>query len=574
MRVTDVLYEADDPVDEERARALAVNEVLREPVSAALDDQRSTRRLGAAAAVAGVVLGIGAIAANVGVAVGAVLIVLGLAAGGGAYLYAQRQTPDVTVKSVDRGYWTGYTIPDEAGVVVYDATDSVETTSFDLERLDDEDAVGAVREELDAMGDFPVVMPHDRNVEAEFTRTLDGIKSEIENANRTTVEAPVVPASGPEAAAVEAFASRADEGTTVAADVEVDADDAEADVAELAELERMAATADGAAELEAVSERSRELVGELSGAHESAVDLLNNHIGTTADAFGLVSYNFYCPDCLTDEIDSLVELSDPEAGEWYCDTCRSHHETEAVVPRHRIKDDLVNPVWDQLWIEKDDERRRIYENIEDQKAELEEREFEQRSEEIRSSTDRIRDLRSRIRDLKTDAKASRGKVDEIGELMVKYDRIQEERKEAFRGEVEESFAEIDRKTDRILEETRNQEQERIDAAQKAAEEKAETMRAEKRRREAEMFMARQEREDRRTMAEMQQRGELHSEEMDMEKRHHRENWMIETRGGTGLIDRIDQFKMGKDRLPLMRATAYEGVTTDGERRPPQAAEGD
>ncbi|MFC7235563.1 hypothetical protein [Halosegnis marinus] len=558
MRVTDVLYEADDPVDEERARALAVNEVLREPVSAALDDQRSTRRLGAAAAVAGVVLGIGAIAANVGVAVGAVLIVLGLAAGGGAYLYAQRQTPDVTVKSVDRGYWTGYTIPDEAGVVVYDATDSVETTSFDLERLDDEDAVGAVREELDAMGDFPVVMPHDRNVEAEFTRTLDGIKSEIENANRTTVEAPVVPASGPEAAAVEAFASRADEGTTVAADVEVDADDAEADVAELAELERMAATADGAAELEAVSERSRELVGELSGAHESAVDLLNNHIGTTADAFGLVSYNFYCPDCLTDEIDSLVELSDPEAGEWYCDTCRSHHETEAVVPRHRIKDDLVNPVWDQLWIEKDDERRRIYENIEDQKAELEEREFEQRSEEIRSSTDRIRDLRSRIRDLKTDAKASRGKVDEIGELMVKYDRIQEERKEAFRGEVEESFAEIDRKTDRILEETRNQEQERIDAAQKAAEEKAETMRAEKRRREAEMFMARQEREDRRTMAEMQQRGELHSEEMDMEKRHHRENWMIETRGGTGLIDRIDQFKMGKDRLPLMRATAYEG----------------
>lgn len=557
MRVADILYEADDPVDEERARALAVNEVLREPLSAALEDQHSTRRLGAVAGVAGVVLGIGAIA--VGVVVGGVLAVLGLAAGGGSYLYAQRQTPDITVKSVDRGYWTGYTIPDEAGVVVYDATDSVETTSFDLERLDDEDAVGSVREDLDAMGDFPVVMPHDRNVEAEFTRTLDGIKSEIENANRTTVEAPVVPASGPEADAIETFAAWADDAS-VAADVEVDADAAETDVAELAELERMAATADGAAELEAVSERSRELVGELSGAHESAVDLLNNHIGTAADAFGLVSYNFYCPDCQTDEIDSLVELSDAAEGEWYCDTCRSHHETEVVIPRHRIKDDLVNPVWDQLWIEKDDERRRIYENIEDQKSELEEREFEQRREEIRSATDRIRDLRSRIRDLKTDAKAAEGKVDEIGELMVKYDRINEQRKEAFRGEVEESFAEIDRETDRILEETRNQEQERIDAAQKAAKKKAKTMRAEKRRREAQMFMARQQRADQRKAAEMSQQTALHDEEMDMEKQHHREEWMLETRGRTSFSGHIDQFKQKKDRL--LGASVHESQGGD------------
>lgn len=558
MRLADVLYEADGPLDEEKARALAVNEVLREPLSEYLDDQQTKRRLSVGVGVGGVLLGIVAIVAGASVAIGGGLILVGLVFGGGGFAYIANQSPNVTVTSVEKGYWTAYTIPDEEGVVVYDATESVEPTSFDLERLTDQDTVASVRERLESIGEFPVVMPRDRNVEETFTGTLEEIQAEIDSAERRTVEAPVVPADSPEAEAIDVFATGANRSNEddVPVDTAVDASAAVSDVESLANLERMAVADEGEAELEAVSSRSRQVVGDLSDTQETAIELLNDHIGTAADEFGRVSYNFYCPDCQLDEIDSAVQLTDPEEGEWHCDTCRSHHETEEVVPRHRIKDDIVNPVWDQLWIEKDDQRREIYENIEDQKAEFQEREFEQRREEIRSTTDRIRDLRSRIRDLKTEAKAAEGTVEEIGDLMVKYDRIHRERKQEFEREVEESFAEIDEETDRILEETRNEEQERIEKAQRAAEEKAEQMREDERRRQVQMFMAAQERADQRAQAQMVQQAQLHDESLEAEEQHHRENWMLETRGRTSFSGLINRSKMKKDRL--LGASARNG----------------
>jgi len=257
-----------------------------------------------------------------------------------------------------------------------------------------------------------------------------------------------------------------------------------------------------------ISEMSRELVSELSGMQSTAIDLLNDHIDATADAFGMMSYNFYCPRCQLDDIDSTVELVSPQDDAWHCDTCQTEHTTEELLPRHRIKDDVVNPTWDQLWIEKDDERRRIYENISDQKAELEEREFEQRREEIRSSADRIRDLRSRIRDLKKEADAAQAKVSAIGDMMLKYERIHEQRKQEFEKEVQSAFDEIDAETEELLEETRDIEQKRLEEAQKEAKQNAEMMREEERRREAEKFMAEQERADQRTKGNMQQQANL------------------------------------------------------------------
>lgn len=550
MRLTDVLYEADGPLDEEKARALAVNEVIREPLSEYLDEQQSKRRLSVGVGVGGVLIGIVTIVAGVGVATGGGLILAGLLLGSAGFIYTTNQAPDITVTSVEKGYWTAHTIPDKEGVVVYDATKSVEKTSFDLERLRNQDTIASVQERLGSLGEFPVVMAHDRNVEKEFTRTLEEIQSEIDGAERRTVKAPVIPADSPEAKAIDVFATGASRTNVddIPVDTEIEASEAVSDVETLANLERIAVADEGEAELEQISSQSRELVGDLSNSQETAIELLNDHIGTAADEFGRVSYNFYCPDCQIDEIDSAVELTDPKDGEWHCDTCRSHHETEEVIPRHRIKDDIVNPVWDQLWIEKDDQRREIYENIEDQKAELQEREFEQRREEIRSATDRIRDLRSRIRDLKTEAKAAEGTVEEIGDLMVKYDRIHQERKQEFQREVEESFAEIDEETDRILEETQNEEQERIEKAQQAAKKKAKQMREDERRRQVQMFMAAQKREDQRVQAQMAQQAQLHDESLEVEKQHHREDWLLETRGRTSFSGLINKSKMKKDRL--------------------------
>jgi DNA repair exonuclease SbcCD ATPase subunit len=229
-----------------------------------------------------------------------------------------------------------------------------------------------------------------------------------------------------------------------------------------------------------------------------------------------------------------------------------------VIPRHRLRDEIVNHVWDHLWTEKDDQRREVYENIEDRKHELQEKEFEQRREEIRSATDRIRDLRSRIRDLRTEAKAAEGKVDEIGDLMVKYDRLHRERKQEFRSDVKEAFAEIDRQTERILEETRNEEQNRIEQAQEAAREKAEMIREEERRRQMDKFLAEQQRADERAKAEMEQRAALHEKEMGIEQRQHREDWMLKTRGRTSFSSLINRVKMRKDRLLGASAQQHGG----------------
>jgi len=556
MRVTDVCYEDGASVDEDQARAFAVNEVLRDPLTAFLETQYSRAKLAAGAGVAGVLLGVFASVADVAGVPALPLIGLGVAVGVGGLLYVRSQEPDITVTGVRKGYWSGYCIPDDGGVVVYDATDSRNRTTFNLELLDDHDKIRQASDQLTEVQDFPVVMPRDANVEETVTETLESVREEIENAREKTVEAPVIQETDPAADAVEFLSHRA-VADPVTTDTVVGPEKAREDVAALSELESMAA-ADGEADLEDVSEIGRDVAADLSDHQETAIDVLNDHIETAADAFGVVSYHFYCPDCLTDDIETRLDLSDPEDDVWFCETCRSHHDTADVVPRHRIEDDVVNPVWDQLWIEKDDQRREIYESIEDQKADLKEREFEQRQEEIRTATDRIRDLRSRIRDLETQAKAAEGTVDEIGDLMVKYEHLHQQRKEEFQTEVGEAFAEIDQKTAEIMEQTRNEEQERIEAAEQAAQEKAEAMREDERKRERAKFMAEQQLENKRAKAEMAHEGAMTQAELSQSADHHREDVLLDTHGSLSASDKINNARKWKvDHL---------GASTNGGER--------
>ncbi len=546
MRVKSVLFEADEPVEEARARSLAINEVLREPLSNHLDAQRTRLRNAAGIGVASVVLGVLGLFASINGFIVALFVLGGLGIVG--YTYVTSSSPDITVTGIEKGYWKGQSIPAGDGAIVYDNTGSVGSTAFELERLSDETLVADAKQQFTELEDFPTIMPREEDIEARVTETLEDVRATLDAADQHTVEAPVVSSDGPEADAIKEFVALADTDDHVSVDVSISPEQARADIETLTELEQMAAAEGAEAELDELSNAARTLANDLSDMHEEAIELLNDHVGTAADAFGLVSYNFYCPDCQTDDIDSIVELTAPAEGHWHCSTCRTRHDTEAVIPRHRLKDEIVNPTWDQLWIEKDDQRREVYENIEDQKAELQEREFEQRREEIRSSTDRIQDLRSRIRDLQTQAKAAEGTVTEIGELMVKYERLNEERKRAFEQDVEASFAEIDAETDRILAETRTEEHERIEAAQEAARQKAMLLREDEHRRDIEKFVARQQHENTRVTAAMQHQHHLHDEELELEKRHHREDWMLKTRGRTSFSARIDKAKLRKDRF--------------------------
>jgi rubredoxin len=493
MRLSSAVFEDERAVGEQEARALAIHDAIEGDVSDHVDRQwERIKYLGAGALVVAVI-GIGLLVAG-STLPGVGLLLLGLLGGGGGVAYVRSREPDVTVTSVEKGYWTGYAVPDRDGTVVFDATESIQPREFTLELLEDPEHAADIERELESMREFPVVMESEGNVEGSFVDLLDDVGAQLRDAESHEIRAPVLADGDPAMESLSRLAPMASEEPVDAGGVSLSMADANEQVETFSEFESMADEDHGESVLLSVSEQSRELATELSGLQETAVDLLNGHLDTAGDMFGRVSYNFYCPDCKGDDIDSQLELLDAD-GEWYCDTCRSNFAPDEGIPRHRIRDEIVLDVWDQLWIEKDDQRREIYESIEDQKAELEEREFEQRREEIRTAEERIKDIRTRIRDLQTEAKAKQGTVEEIGKLMVKYERLNERKKESFREDVAEAFDEIDEQTEAVLEETEGIIQDRIAEAEEEAEERAETMREEERQRERERVAHEQARAD-------------------------------------------------------------------------------
>lgn len=561
MRIPNVLYTEDggsrSPLDRTTERALAINEAVRPHVEETLDEQRRTMRV--AGAVGAITLVVGLVVVTATVLVGLGIALLGVLIGGIGYKYATTKTPDVTVQRVERSHWTGYTVPTDDGVVLYDGSDALPAEEFELERVAQRETVEATRERLNEFDELPAVMREPEEIEREVQETLDELRASLDETERYTVEAPVLDPSDAPTETIVALSDHATE-TVVETEPPVSPAEAEEDVAQLAELDRMA-DADTDGTVEAVATDSTELFESLSETQVASIERLNDHIQTVADASGMVSYNFYCPDCLSDEIESRVTPVDGETP-WQCDTCRGRFETTGLVPRHQLKDDIVNPIWDQLWREKDDERRRIYDNIEDQKSELQEREFERRREEIQSTTDRIKELRSRIRDLQTQKDASEGVIDEMGELMVKYDRLKQERLDEFQAEIAETFAEIDEKTQQIIEETRAESQERLEAAEQAAQEKAELMREEERKRQLEAVALQE-----RLAAERDARNRAHAEatasqvvaheakhsqrEMAQERTHHKEEVVNESYDNLSALDTINTWRYWKRRLPVV-----------------------
>lgn len=489
MRISSVAFDDQGDLDEQEAQALAVHEAIEDELEGHVKQQWGRLKLVAGGAAVAVVIGLlllGTGAPGIGAAVAGIGVLGGV--GGGAYLNTRE--PDTTVQSIEKGYWTGHLVPDGDEAVLFDATESVQPQEFSLNLLDNPDRAETVQQYLETMQDFPVVMTEETNVEEKFVDTITTVRSEIENSETRQISAPVIENGDPAIETLSALTSRADREHIDAGGVSLPREEAVNQVQKFNEFETMADEDHGESVLLDVSERSREIANELSGLQETATELLNDHVGTAGDMFGAISYNFYCPDCMEDDIESQLEVVSQD-GEWYCDTCRSNHTPSDGIPRHRIRDGVVLDVYDQLWVEKDDQKRQIYESTEDQKAELEEREFEQRREEIRTVEERIKEIRSKIRDMQTKAKAKEGTIDEIGQLMTKYDRIKQGRVNDFKQDVTDAFEEIDAETERVLEETEGLVDDRIEEAEKEAQAKAEMMREEERQRHREQ-MAHQE----------------------------------------------------------------------------------
>jgi hypothetical protein len=422
---------------------------------------------------------------------GVAVAVLGLVGGVGLLAVTRSSEPDVTVTGIEKRFWPIHLFPRREGTIVYDATESLPRSTFELELLEDRDAVGQARQQLVGSGELPVVMSREGNVEERNREVLERVRTAVANAESRRVEAPVVEADSPLVGTLDALSAYVDEGDGAAATVDVPLGTAHDEITAIEEFEQLATTDDSEDDMLAFQAEGTDSVEAISDAQENAIELLNDHVGTAGDVFALSTYHFYCPSCLADDIETELDLQHDGGMRWYCPTCREHVEKERVVPKHRVRGEVVEDVWDQLWIEKDDERRRTYERIEDRKADLKEREFELRREEIRSVGDRIKDIRSKIRDLETQATAGRGAIDEIGSLMVKYEHLHRERKQEFQNDVENAIDRIDARTKEILEETRDIQQQKLEEAEQEAEQKAEMLKADEIQREREQIAVQQ-----------------------------------------------------------------------------------
>lgn len=512
MRITRTTLTEAGGLGESASLALAINEAVADDVAASLEERKKLLLGGGAAILIGVLLG-GYLLVDGSTVPGLAVAVVGLAGGGGLIAFARSKEPDVTVASVEKRFWPVHVFPRPEGQIVYDAADVMDDVAFELELLDDPGAIERAREQLVRPSEFPVVMARESNVESRYLDVLETVRTTLGNAQTRRVEAPVLESGASTVESLDRLAAYA-ESDDLRVEPAIPFAEAHEQIEALEEFERYAASDDAEDEMGAFTVESEETAGALQAAQENGIELLNEHVTHAGDVFALSTYHFYCPSCLADGIETRLDVGFDGEPTWYCATCRESVEQSDVVPKHRIRDGVVEDVWDRLWIEKDDQRRRIYERIEDQKAELKEREFELRRDEIRSASDRIKDVRSKIRDLKTQATAGMGAIDEVGSLMVKYDHIQATRKQEFERDVDEAISRIDRETEELLEETKNVQEERLEEAEAEAEEKARLEKEDELRRERERIALEQAFAERRHAESSAQRADLSAQVAD------------------------------------------------------------
>lgn len=533
VRLGSSLLREGEPVKSGTEVSSVIDAVIGEELEAFLDRQARRTTLFLLLAVAGALAGLAGVAVSLGAlplpgsatpyAVGGVgALAVGLA----GLIHVRRKDPPFEVARMNRLVRPFHVLPDAEGAIVADAREVLSPISFELDQVDDLDSIRSARDTVQDPALDRVLLPREANVEDSVHDALNRVRTQLSETESLDLEAPLFPGDHPVLPTLESLLPTFEDVPPVEAAQSIGLDEAEEVSRNLRELETLAFDTDAEDALQNLQTEGEEAVDALTDTQEDAIGALNGHIQEAGETLGVLSYNFYCPSCYEDDIESHLEVESRDGGgrSWACDTCRERFELDGqVIPKHRLKDELVEPIWDKLWIEKDDERRRIYERVEDQQEEFREREFEEKQRVIRDAWSRIKELRATIREIKTDARAGEGAVREIGDLLDRYDRIVQERKRQFYSDIEDAKDRIERETEQIIEETRNYQEEKIEKAEEQAEEKAEILKAEERKRHQEMIAAKEKIADE-IEKNREERRRQHENEMIVESGHEVSMW--------------------------------------------------
>ena len=141
--------------------------------------------------------------------------------------------------------------------------------------------------------------------------------------------------------------------------------------------------------------------------------------GKVFEAADLPSYVFYCPDCNAERIARLAERRGPEdplppnsltfnpssrmsfdvsAGDWVCPLCEGH--SHVPFPVHRLLDQLLHPLFDNLILQNQVERTKLYARAKEDKR-RHQVEFDREVAEMKRQHGRLdQDGKRRVRELK------------------------------------------------------------------------------------------------------------------------------------------------------------------------------
>ncbi len=336
MKVPSSLIRDGALVTEEGEIGVVLAEVVSEDLEDHLDAKRT--RIGTLLAVALVAFAVGSYLLYSGMAMGGALAAaIAIGAFGGAW-YDYRREPNVRIDRAEKRFWPVHMFPQTDGIVLYDGHGVIEETGFEVEVLDEDDetVLREVDEQLGASSALPVVLPRERNVEANIEEHLSQIDSVLSNTTRTGLRIPAPRRDSTLVSAISTIAPHAEDQRPDSASVDVPLEEAREEVMEIAALGTLAFEDDAGEKVRSLKTSGAESVERITEVHGEMLELVNGSIQSVGDVLSMISYTFYCPDCLADDISTRLDLRDNGDLEWYCDTCRNRHALEEAVPKHRI----------------------------------------------------------------------------------------------------------------------------------------------------------------------------------------------------------------------------------------------
>jgi hypothetical protein len=179
------------------------------------------------------------------------------------------------------------------------------------------------------------------------------------------------------------------------------------------------------------------------------MNLVGENLAVFNRVLSIHSHEYLCPVCILEDVSSKM-LYDPAADRWTCPLCVNEVEPRfSTIRVHKIKNDLLNDIWDNLWIEKTDVRNQAIDDISNQKRNMANEEYKEKQQTLREFNALVKGLESKMRDLRSDVRAGLAFALKLGELMRKYEFADQVRIEQYLSQAEGVQKQVDGKYDSL-----------------------------------------------------------------------------------------------------------------------------